>query len=384
MVSSSSNITGKIVLFKNFRSVYEPVLRNFQKMGAAGVITVSLRNERPGQIMYVVDGSGSADIFIPVVQIGGYDFNTIIVPVVLTSNCSLNVTLTFDEINPYKQLNEGAFMIFWSVALGSSSFVCLVEALRRIALFISYKEFQKKIAFICLTFESIGHLLRIIFSVDPMWTHRIYPNNVSSVFLVISYPFSLFPTILISFYLHDLIISSNAKVSSFLDSLRIPFYATMVAVTLVSIGTMIPLGLNYSNSVVTTILSVVYTVVDVVFGVYYGLVSKNVLSSISQMQTTTKSAKALHRATTRIAVSLIGIAVQTVLIIIVATPLVFDPIPFKVVFLLIFLSLNLTSFAQIIAFEPTQSVPSSTNSTAQPQRDERETSVTTVDDSAHP
>jgi len=238
-------------------------------------------------------------------------------------------------------------MIFWAALIGLGALACAIEAARRIFLLIFRDGFKKIFGIICLTFELTANILRIIFCIDPLRSFRILSYAFSGFLLLAPHFFSVVPTVLLAFYLHDVVISSKVQVPDFLAKLKIPFIIALALVTIISIVSLICTLVNVYASVTAPLIEVAVFAVNIALAIYFTIVCYKIYHVTKSLHL-----KSLKQVVFRICVAVVGVIFQTILALEVAFVQLAEPLTYKLVFLFVMIFSLMISIAQITAFIP--------------------------------
>eukprot|EP00029_Vermamoeba_vermiformis_P005728 TRINITY_DN2067_c0_g1_i1.p1 TRINITY_DN2067_c0_g1~~TRINITY_DN2067_c0_g1_i1.p1 ORF type:complete len:479 (+),score=90.99 TRINITY_DN2067_c0_g1_i1:90-1526(+) len=239
---SFPNITGRLVPFEYAEQhpgsivlVYtqpppEELIRKVQATGAIAIIITPKSRSlafQPGESYINTDNKDTTDIVVPVAEVlNVFEFYDELLDLT-AQNISVEVLLTSEELNLYKDLVDSFWSRIFQVIMGSFCLVNLGLAIWRIVIFAQISKTtgsKLPIPFTVLAFLVIANITRVIALVDYNGFGKLYTYAAKIFLSSLPSPFISAAAFLIAFYWHECLKRSSIVVSPFLKKLKIPFY----------------------------------------------------------------------------------------------------------------------------------------------------------------
>jgi hypothetical protein len=352
--SSWPDVNGKIVL-TSLLVPPEELLRDMQRRGAIAVIMQGFSGV-PGFIQYATDNGDARDVTIDFIELEETQYAFI------TSNIELYATVPVEiqfEQNTWQPVFESGWLYLVQISLGLFEIANIVLGIIRLRAFIRRDEgVALNIPQVSLAIDLAANLLRLSYAPDIGGMRRLYNRNANIVLLLISVPFTLTPSLLITFFWHEILASNRIDVNSGIKKLKIPFivasFCLFVLEVIVNILRCLPLGLTNTMLFVD---GAIYTAVGLSIGVFY------VVTAVRVVRRVKNSERMKDRFTARISLR-IGFTSFGLLLSAISTALAIFMLQFPEGYMFdIWLghaALNTVSLCNILAF----SVPPSFQSTS--------------------
>jgi hypothetical protein len=236
------NITGRLVPYE-FAEQYpgsivlvyaqpppEEIIRKVQATGAIAIIITPKSRSlafQPGEAFINTDNGDTTDIVVPVAEVlNVFEFYDELLDLT-AQNISVEVLLTSQELNLYKDLFDSYWSRIFQVIMGSFCLVNLGLAIWRIVIFVQISKATGSkfpIPFTVLSFLIVANATRVVALVDYNGFGKIYTYAAKIFLSSLPSPFISAAAFLIAFYWHECLKRSSLVVSPFLKKLKIPFY----------------------------------------------------------------------------------------------------------------------------------------------------------------
>eukprot|EP00029_Vermamoeba_vermiformis_P002715 TRINITY_DN13087_c0_g1_i1.p1 TRINITY_DN13087_c0_g1~~TRINITY_DN13087_c0_g1_i1.p1 ORF type:complete len:431 (-),score=37.06 TRINITY_DN13087_c0_g1_i1:79-1371(-) len=279
--SSWPDVNGKIVLTSLFVPP-EDILRDMQQRGAIAVIMQGFSGV-PGFIQYATNNGDTSDITIDFVELEETQYAFI------TSNIELYsimpVEIQFEQ-NQWQPVFESGWLYVVQITLGLFEIANIVLGIIRLRAFVHRDEgIAFNIPQVSLVIDLAANLLRLSYAPDIGGMRRLYNRNANIVMLLISVPFTLTPSLMITFFWHEILASNKIDVNSGIKKLKIPFIVTSVCLfvleIIVNILRCLPLGLT---NIMLYVDSIIYTIVGLSIGVFYVVTAVRVIRRVKNSE----------------------------------------------------------------------------------------------------
>lgn len=281
----------------------------------------------------------------------------------------------------YEQFNTGV-MIFFSVFLGLMTLSNVVIAIWRLANFISTYGLTFSLAQTIMAMVLVSNFFKLIYiSIDPIFSRNIFGYMASQVLSTITFPISAITTLLITFYWHEVLEKTSARVYFNLHNKKfiIPAIIFSVGILTLELTTSILRGLQYNTQNLIYVNSGVFIAVLAIVNTYCIYIGLKVTSQVSKNPSTKKShrTKKLKQTTHYIIASAVSTSLTIPFLVLTLTSAFRTPAVFIASYFFLYFFLTLGDLFKLFAFGIPASrikTPSSSGSNGKSSRKSKKTS----------
>jgi len=353
---TSENLTGLIVCYPLQNGETQEGLANlFKDKGIVAMFTLfRVNSDYPGAGNWVRSGEKTRQPF-PIYEI------------TIKQNQSLNgwysnqtrimMRITFDH-NPWDNTFSIALPIVGTFILVFAGGTCII-AVWKLTLIILRHGFQISMAQITLWINIVGCLLRMIFgAADPFGAYGTTSFLFSQIFLTISCPSVVSGALLISLYWHEMIHQTGKKkISLFLGKLRWIFLGITAIVHAFELTTATLRGAHYSFTLVLFLDGSMYVVISLAVFIFFIVTRYRLQKIFDKINSGLKSRKGqrLSLATFQLQAIVVMMVFFLIFLVLVGTTnLVWTPISFPIMWVLLFLIVQLIGLFQVLLINAPQ------------------------------
>eukprot|EP01130_Rhizamoeba_saxonica_P000247 TRINITY_DN10228_c0_g1_i1.p1 TRINITY_DN10228_c0_g1~~TRINITY_DN10228_c0_g1_i1.p1 ORF type:complete len:449 (-),score=19.70 TRINITY_DN10228_c0_g1_i1:36-1382(-) len=258
----------------------------------------------------------------------------------------------------------------FQIGLTAIMLVSLVFATRKLILYIKFeKKFTLKIATACLLLETISSLLRFLYiAIDPIYFYYRVPPLITQLGFTFTWPVEIITTMLIALYWQELITSSKLKVTSFINTLKIPFIITSVILIIMEFILAylryLNEGGNHSITVFVILSSILYAIVLLLVSIHFVYFGIKILRMLKTGDSNTYSRKKQLMETTIFIelMALFHLLWLCTLLLIPVKSIFYTPKGWYFIWFLMFFYLGVISLLKTLVFHPPSIVHSSASS----------------------
>lgn len=360
-----SLFSGRIVYWRT-GTPPEPKIRYFMKLGVLGIVMGS-GWKTPGRHMFLIDGSGSSDFIIPISQMKRREW--LEVEEFFTEMPFINVTITSEEGNQWRDLFEGVGMLVGQIIMSAATLFAVILAAYKLHLYRIYGEtgLRWNVSQVTLWLEIISNSLRFLHvAVDPLGCRKVLTYFGHNSLERMSLPFTLAASLLIVFFWYELMKKPTGKIHSFLYKLKIPFYiliGVLLALQAITVSVAVTTWTSFQMDLLIIILYVILTSFIMVFYLITGVrLLKHLKPNENKVDVNNNSKHLLQ--TTRLLLGSAGCLFAFVVIEIVHVSMDLSAEEYVLFFFLYYGALTAASITQILAFQPELLVESKSNETS--------------------
>jgi len=285
-----------------------------------------------GMIMYEVQGVGTIEVehpnidhsvYMPAVTISSFSFAAIR-DVITKNSDTVTGTITPAGPNLWKELTNGPVGIILQVIGFIVVLFTLGVALYKWRLFIIAFGLELSVTQVCIVFEIIACVIRLIFLIDPIAYYGIITVHVSSDLVSLSSPFSLCGVLLIAVYWGNILdkVGSYSRASRWLQE-RLKIYLIFAGIIFVVMLALVfyDLALPVQGAAALGVL-VIMGIVFVLVALYFFFNGIRVYKAMTSMPATRSkkkntTAQTITKYVGTLGGSLIGVVISLIILAIV-------------------------------------------------------------------
>lgn len=332
--------------------------------GALAIITllrVSNPLSSPGLGNYVIDGNDVTWSKIPFLELTNGDFEKILEYMENSTTGETYAVIVHDDFNAWTYWYDGneVPMIIFTIIIGLQHAAILAYIIGRLLIYWLYGSFMFNISQVSHIIQIITLTIRFVFiAVDPFGSRHILSYFQAQMITTLSFPFIVLSMLLVTLYWHELIHKVDNKVNPFLSRLKIPFYVACVILLGFEITASYLRGSHSGMIVVTLITGAIYVISAIATVVFYFYTQYQLNKNFKMLNNTKKRTYQKRQKRTNldnvnrlVLASGIMMCVWILLVILgSATPLLWVPQAFFVLWFLGFLVMGTLSVLQILPF----------------------------------
>lgn len=262
--SKSEQANGAIAMYTYdiIEDTYEELIRDIQSMYRPAVILlISYSNDGSGDLYRVTDGKrNTGDLTTPTAMITLNTFTKLMT--LVTEPIPANIS--FNETNWNVYYDESPV---WNIILSFPTVLSMFGAILgafHFSLYVYYRvPFDNP--HIALLFETVGNVLRFLYSIDLVGTRLLYPYQFTRSLMTIHIPLSMGTAFLITLHMGALIRSKTTDTRTFLERkwLKIAFIVGFTSMAVFEVVSQIGTLATPAFAIFTLFTACVYGVVAI-------------------------------------------------------------------------------------------------------------------------
>jgi len=347
---TAQDVSGKIVAFVDIALPYQSKLLPAVEAGAIAIVVYRDRTDVPGQGMYYTEYKfDEGKLTVPVVEV--YE--------AFKSAASLHKhfppegvqVCLWPEPNDWKKANDvQGFQVAWNAVLSAMQVAIIGIGLLRLNMWARSETGLYAIGPMCILLECISSAIRCACTfVDPFMSFRVMPAQAAEVLVTVAFPFQFACGILLTFYWAETLTKNKIMAAPFVSEYKksaLLVIAILFVCEIITSATRTALPITSFNPVYFS--QALYVIVAAALTVSYIICAVQIRNRVAS---TNAPKRSLRNLTIRFTISTVGY-VMFIVLIILSIPYMGKPWGWKILFNLIFFSVNITGLLQIYSFVP--------------------------------
>lgn len=321
--------------------------RNMQNLGASAVIFAATSGTASKDTS-ITDGKPEGDIIIPIISL---DFAPNAKFIDTLKNGEVVVAQIENTPNPWYGPWATPVFVTYGAIIGILCFFNIVHALLKLWFYLSAKGFTISTLLLLLFFQIVANTLRLAFLWgDPHGAHRKWDWRSERMMTTISEPFQLIAECLTLLCWYDLLTIKNTKSAVFLNGKwpRIMFGVLGCVLLAIEFATAVPHATFKGGVDVSRTGTIIYAIVHLFCAITYFILGRKLMAVLSNSNNT-RSFRAIVRT---VYLSSLFLFLLIVGMIVMATPIFWEPWGFAIVWLWLWLCVSMSSAWQITSLTP--------------------------------